>query len=197
MRLRVRFVRHRITLAGTLLFLGELVETPIFSGMCPDALGLGGRPVRRRCSDARVLYPDTAIVALCEPKDYQQLSRQWHDQDTARNLDEALHQIELERAAQPPVIEVTVTAPPGGIPRTELGRLVRDQVAELTGSQQEVSRRPVRKVLMATRRARDYIRGDLPAPSPADIPAVPPVQQLWVSEDDTPTGPIPVIREVS
>ncbi len=153
--------------------------------------------MRRRCSDARVLYPDTAIVALCEPKDYQQLSRQWHDQDTARSLDEAQHQLDLERASQPPVIEVTVTAPPGGISRTELGQLVRDQVAQLAGPPQPAPSRPVRKVLMATRRARDYIRGDPPAPSPADIPAVFPVQPLWVSEDDTPTGPIPVIREVS
>ena len=64
-----------------------------------------------------MLDPDTAIVALCEPRAYQLLSRQWHDQDTARGLDEALHQLELERAARPPVIEVTVTAPPGGIPR--------------------------------------------------------------------------------
>ena len=69
----------------------------------------------------RVLDPGTAIVALCEPRIYQLLSRQWHDQGTARDLDEAPHQLELERAAPPPVIEVTVTAPPGGITRSELG----------------------------------------------------------------------------
>lgn len=72
------------------------------------------RPVPRRCSDARALFPDTVIIVACEPRIYQQLSRQWHDRGTARNLDDAMHQLELERAARPPVIEVAqlTAAPP-------------------------------------------------------------------------------------
>ena len=95
-------------------------------GEWPDkatARDLGGRPVRSRCSDARVLDPETAVVADCERK-CRRLLREWHDRRTAEDLAEAVHQRDLERAAQPPVIQVTVTTPPGGIPRLELEQAV-------------------------------------------------------------------------
>jgi len=84
--------------------------------------------VRSRCSDARALDRQTVIAADCEPGTFRTLAREWHDRGTAEDLAEALHRLELERAAHP-VIEVTVTAPPEGIPRPELGRVVAEKVA--------------------------------------------------------------------
>lgn len=84
---------------------------------------------------------------------YHQLSRRWHDQDIARDLDEAVHERDLERAAHPPDIEVTVTAPPEGISRAELNRRVRDEVTGFTGS-------PRGRVAFSGRRLRDYLLGE-------------------------------------
>jgi hypothetical protein len=145
----------------------DLSVFSVLRAQWPDkatAWDLGKRPLPRRCSNASALQADTAIVALCEPRTYQQLSRQWHDRDTTWVLDEALHQLELERAARPPVIEVTVTAPPEGIPRAELNVLVRGEVARFAGNGPATPR--ARRVATATRRARDYIR------PPEDPPAV-------------------------
>jgi len=97
----------------------------------PRLAYLEQRPVRSRCSDARVLDCQTAIVADCEPGIFRTLAREWHDRGTAEDLAEAVHRRELERAAQPPVIEVTVTTPPEGIPRLELARVVAEKVRVL------------------------------------------------------------------
>ena len=80
---------------------------------------------------------------MMETPIYQQLSRCWHDQDAARDLDDAVHERELGRAAVQPVIEVTVTAPPEGLPRAEVARLARDRVSSPRG-----------------RRVRDYLLGE-------------------------------------
>jgi hypothetical protein len=129
---------------------------------------LAARPVRRRVSVALVLSPDTAIVAGCEPAIFRRLVRE----AGAEEIAEAVHQRDLERAARPPVIEVTVTTPPGGIRAAELRRVVAETVAEVTG--------PQRRVLAATRRAARR----------AALPPLPPV-----SEDDTPTMVLPAVRD--
>lgn len=145
-----------------------------FRDAWPD---LARRPVRVRCSDARVLDPQTAIAADCEAADLRRLFREWHDRGTAEEMAESLHQMDLERAAQPPVIEVTVTTPPGGIPRASLERLVAEKVSEFTGPASLP--RPARQMLTVARR-----------PSvPRDV--MPP---LPVSEDDTPTVALPAVR---
>jgi hypothetical protein len=176
------------------------VDTPVFDGVCdelPDkafAWDLRRQPVRRRLSDAGVLDPGTAIVADCEPDQFRRLTREWPDRAAAEGLVEDMHQLDLERAAQPPVIEVTVTTPPGGIPRADLTRLVSDTVREFTGPQPvlpdeftvEAPRRG--KVLTATRRARRWMSGRTPPVPPDGLPPVP------VSEDDTATQEFPAIR---
>ena len=95
----------------------------------PGLACLAGRPVRPRCSDARALDRQIVIAADCEPGTFRTLAREWHDRGTAEDLAEALHRLELERAAHP-VIEVTVITPPGGIPRLELDRAVAEKVRE-------------------------------------------------------------------
>jgi len=168
----------------------------VFGQLVRENLGLwylARFPVRARCSDARVLDRQTAIVAVCEPAEFRRLVREWHDRRTSEELAEAVHQLELERAAQPPVIEVTVITPPGGISRLELARAVAGKVAEIAGplpalspaSLSPASLSPVgvrqpgrRQVLVAARRrlaARD-------GPGQAALP---------VSEDDTPTQVLP------
>ena len=134
------------------------------------ALGyLAGFPARSRCSDARVLDRQTAVVADCEPGSLRVLFREWHDRRTAEELAEAVHQLELERAAQPPVIEVTVITPPEGIPRLELDRAVAGKIAGL-----------------------------LPAPGPGTLPpawAAGPDRAVFpVCEDDVPTVVLPAVR---
>ena len=127
---------------------------------------MASRPVRPYCSDASMLDPATPIIVDCDPRAYLMLSRQWHDQDTARGLDEALHRLELERAARPPVIEVTVTSPPEGISRAEVRRRAR--------------------LAFSGRRLRDYllresdpvpagpVTDEFPAVRPGDLPGTAP-----------------------
>jgi hypothetical protein len=174
------------------------MDTPVFEWIRDrwpgkvTAWDLGRRPLRVRLSAASaVLDPDTAIVADCEPRDFRYLIREWPDRDAAEEIAETLHQFDLERAAQPPVIEVTVTTPPDGIPRAELTQLVAEKVREVTGPQPalpdefvvEPRWRRGGKVLLATRRARERLR------RPPDVPPLP------VSEDDTPTGPLPAVPD--
>lgn len=155
-------------------------------------------PARARFSDARVLDPVTAIVADCEPVIFRFLIRDWPDRGTAEELAEAVHQLELERAAQPPVIEVTVITPPEGIPRLELTRIVAEKVAEITGPMPALSPEPGlrprrRRMLTATRRARKRRAGQA---APGTLPPALTGEPVFaVSEDDTPTTEIPVIRD--
>lgn len=160
------------------------------------AWDLSRRPVRLRPSDARVLDPAAAIVATGEPGIFRQLARDWASRDAAHrqaaeDITEGQHQLELEQAAQPPVIEVTVTTPPEGIPRAELAALVQSSLAELTdpaglpvlpladaGEAGPPPRR--RRMLMATRRA---FSGEAALP------------ELPVSEDDTPTQELPAVTD--
>jgi hypothetical protein len=168
------------------------MDTPEFDAVCDRlsdksfAWDMRRRPVRCRRSDDSMLDPETAIVADCDTREFRALVREHPDRDAAEEIAEAMHQLDLERAAQPPVIEVTVTTPPEGIPRAELTELVTDTVRQFTGPQPVLSDdgpRPRRrgKVLTATRRARSRLaRSRLP-----DLP---------VSEDDTPTQEFPAIR---
>lgn len=160
------------------------------------AWDLRKRPVRRRRSDDDVLDPETAIVASCEPREFRRLTRDWQVRDGrhrlgADEITEAMHELDLERAAQPPVIEVTVTTPPDGIPRLELARLVTETVREFTGPQPVLrdGGTPAppgrRKMLLATRRVRSRLGRRLP-----DVPPL-----LPVSEDDTPTEELPAITD--
>ena len=92
---------------------------------------LAARPLRVYRSPRAVILDPAAPIALdCEPSAFRQMVRDWPDRDTSSQLVEAIHQLDLKRAAQPPVIEVTVTTPPGGIPRAALARLVQARMAE-------------------------------------------------------------------
>lgn len=177
-------------------------EIPVFDELrdnWPDrvtAWDLGKRPVPRLVSDASVLDPETAIVADYEPRDFRGLIREWPDRSAAEEIAEEQHQRDLDRAAQPPVIEVTVTTPPDGIPRLELEQAVAGAVRDFTGPQPVLPdeyevRQPRRgKVLTATRRARKRARlAGLP-PVPRESPVA-----LPVSEDDIPTTVLPVITD--
>jgi hypothetical protein len=190
------------------------MDTPVFDSVrdqFPDkavAWDLGNRPVPRRPSDAGVLDPFTVIVADCEPGIFRATIRGWDNRRAAEEIAEEMYQRELERAAQPPVIEVTVTTPPGGIPRLDLTRLVAEKVAEVTGPLPVLPPRAVaaegegkprrRRVLFAARRARNR-RDAQPAqpppflPSPSALP--PPGWALPAAEDDTPTIVLPAVRD--
>lgn len=125
----------------------------------------------------------TPILVDCEPACYRRLSRAWHDRGTVQDLDEALHQLELERAAQLPVISMTVTGPPEGIPRGELATLARGTVAEWAGPGY------AGRIAFSGRKLRDYLLG-----SSDPIPAEPLTDELPVT--GRPGGAGPVTREV-
>lgn len=133
----------------------------------PLAAEMAARPLRRYCSDARILDSGTAIVVTSEPDFFRQLTREWHDRDTTEALAEAVHQLELERASKPPVIEVTVTTPPTGIPRAELGQLVQDTVARITGPQPVL---PPGDWEIAPAAGDGYVPGALGPPTLNDLP---------------------------
>jgi hypothetical protein len=174
------------------------MDTPVFDQFCdqlPDkvlAWDLRSRPVRPRSSDDSMLDPETAIVAGCEPGIFRAVVREMDNRDAAEEIAEVMHQRDLEQAAQPPVIEVTVTTPPEGIPRLELDRLVSETVRDITGPQPALAPggegKPPRrsKMLVATRRAQ--ARRSEPEPPPC------PKGTDWVlpsTEDDTPTVELP------
>lgn len=142
------------------------------------------------------LDPGTVVAVDLEPLLYRQLRDVWHDQSVVRELDDAVHQLELIRATVPPVIEVTVTAPPGGISREELGPVVRDAVARFTGPQLAVQMDQAAPVSRA-RRVKDYLLGD-PPPGPAALPPGMTGEEFGSDypTNPDPTGPIPVIQEV-
>lgn len=192
-------------------------ETPVFDEIRDGwddrvtAWDLGKRPVRRRVSDSSVLDPDTAIVADSETTLFRALIREHPDPAAAEQIAETQHQLDLERAAQPPVIEVTVTTPPEGIRRADLARTAMQAVRRFTGPQPVLSGsatnpfpavrpgsyppqefppapRPRRrgKVLQAVIR-RPRRRPRLPELPPPPLP---------VSEDDMPTQVLPAVVEV-
>lgn len=94
------------------------------------AAELAARPLRiYRSRHVRILDPAADFTVDCEPVTFRQLAKGWPDRDTSDQLTEAVHRMDLERAAQP-VIEVTVTTPPGGIPRAALAQLVQARMAQ-------------------------------------------------------------------
>jgi len=70
-----------------------------------------------RSSPPDVLDPATSAD---EPAIYWHLSRCWRGQETIRDLDEALHRIEQERAARPPAPGLTAVARPDDTPTQEI-----------------------------------------------------------------------------
>lgn len=64
-------------------------------------------------SDFTVLRPDVPVIVVCPAAEFDTLVHEWPDQAAALLLLERLHELELERAAVPPVINVTVTDPEG------------------------------------------------------------------------------------
>lgn len=89
----------------------------IFAGLLefhPGLKDLARWPARSLVLDsARVLDPEEFIVADHAVQTFEHLCETWHDKATARETREAIHKLELEAAAQPPVINVTVAAPDG------------------------------------------------------------------------------------
>jgi hypothetical protein len=78
----------------------------------PDLGYVGERPgVERKGFDC--LSGSVVVVLDCEAAALDGLVAEWPDQDNARELVKGLHGLELERAAQPPEVHVTIT-PPGG-----------------------------------------------------------------------------------
>lgn len=180
-------------------------DFPVFDGIRDGwddrvtAWDLAKRPVRVRKSDDSMLDPETAIVADCEPSFFRQVVRA----QGAEEIAEEMHQRDLERAAQPPVIEVTVTTPPEGMPRAQVTQLAMEAVARFTGPQPvlpadrgitdpfpavspDPRNRKRGKVLQATRRFRQR-RSRLP-----DV-----VPVLPVSEDDQPTVILPAVPDTA
>lgn len=118
----------------------------------------------------------TLIVMDCEPEGYRWMSRAWPNRDTVQDLDEALHRIELERAARTPVISMTVTGPPEGVSRSELAVLARRTVAEWAGPGHAGRSR---RIAFSGRRLRDYLLGSsdpVPGETTDEPPAVREVQ---------------------
>lgn len=99
------------------------------------AADFAARPLRvYRSPLAAILDPANPAPAGSEPVLFRQLALDWEDRETTVQLTEAIHRLELRRAK--PVIEVTVTTPPGGIPRADLARLVQDQMAAAATAKQ-------------------------------------------------------------
>lgn len=107
-----------------------------------DALAAGwgdretvARLTQRRCpswcSNPGPLTGQTPVLVCCEPVVFRELARSWHDRRTSEDVTEFCHRRELERAAQPPVLEVTVTTPPEGISKAALAALLSGTVASL------------------------------------------------------------------
>ena len=121
-------------------------DMPVFDGIRDDwpdkvtAWDLANRPVPARGHQlAAVLEPEIAIVTNGETCHFRQLIREWPDRDAAEEIAEVMHQRDLEQAAQPPVIEVTVTTPPEGLPRAHVAELVKKTVERFTGPQPVLS----------------------------------------------------------
>lgn len=88
-------------------------------------------PVSHRFAYQSELHPDRPITVQSDARDLMRLVNTWGrdlDDETERerareyamDLLSALHDMEVERAAQPPVINVTVT-PPAGVPGMPAG----------------------------------------------------------------------------
>lgn len=60
-----------------------------------------------------VLDPSTPIACDARSPWLDKLIHDWADKDTSLDVIQALHRLDLVRAAQPPVVNVTVTGVPG------------------------------------------------------------------------------------
>jgi len=70
------------------------------------------------------------LVALDDrAPEFEGLTEGWPDRATARDLLAEVHRRDVERAAQPPVVNVTVPGVPGHFTGTLLGGLVAYQVS--------------------------------------------------------------------
>ncbi len=103
-----------------------------------------------------VLDPAQVVMADCPAAIFGQLAAEWPDQQTAHEIVEAVHELELERASKPPIINVAVT-PPGGLPvghfRVDTGP--QQKVAYVVGPPPEPGGR---RVVQVTRKVREHIR---------------------------------------
>jgi hypothetical protein len=59
------------------------------------------------------LDKDTVVVTGMSAAEFDNLVRSWPDRQTAQDVADAVHERELARAAQPPVINVTMPGAPG------------------------------------------------------------------------------------
>jgi len=79
----------------------------------PQLAYLAERPATERPYRTDPLDMSTPCVIGMDAVNFGYLLRVWHDQDNAHQFREGVHAAELERAAQPPVVHVTVTPPHG------------------------------------------------------------------------------------
>jgi hypothetical protein len=78
-------------------------------------------PVRGKAPS--VLDPAVVVPLSGEARELARLFSSWEDSEFAIGLQALLHEKDIERASQPPVIEVTVT-PPQGVPAPPPGKYV-------------------------------------------------------------------------
>ena len=73
---------------------------------------LGSRPVPQLPVSLSPLDSGMTVVDCFGPVDYKRLFRDWPDRQTAADLAEAVHDLEMERAAQAPKVTLSVAIPP-------------------------------------------------------------------------------------
>jgi hypothetical protein len=74
---------------------------------------MGVRPDAGHWDGDDSLNGSKVIVLDCEAADLERLMAEWADQGNVRELLHGLHGFELERAAQPPEVHVTIAPPEG------------------------------------------------------------------------------------
>lgn len=97
------------------------------------AASLAGRPV----PDRPGVGPEQVVIVLqSDPAEFDSLMRSWPDHEFAVDLLGRLHELDVERASRPPVIQMTVTA-------SEENGLVPGEYEVRTGPQPVVTFTPV------------------------------------------------------
>lgn len=136
----------------------------------PRMAYLAHRPValpQRATYGRSELDLEVPVVLWSDGVTGDQLLRSWPDRSTAQDLQDALHDRDLERAAQPPQVVVTlpvapvptgpqrVLAPVQTDPGLDFSDLFRPRPASLPGPQRSTGR----GVFDVTRRLRRAVRG--------------------------------------
>lgn len=116
---------------------------------------LANREVPERPGD-RSLDPDVFVRADRTVLFEQQVA-EWPDPQAMFTLLEVMHDMDLERAAQPPVVNVSIT-PPDGTPAIGYLQVDTRNRRRMTFVVGRTPPQPARKLVELTRQARDRLR---------------------------------------